>query len=121
MATACLFLGWDRPRAGRDREAYAQLPGVVNQLDKYREQGWFERYHIIGLTPHCGTTNNFILLEGERAKLDELRRSDDFERFSMQLAQLFDGYGVVPGITLEGLQKFMQRAGDLFSPARTVD
>ncbi|HKP59600.1 MAG TPA: hypothetical protein VJV78_22910 [Polyangiales bacterium] len=114
MATACLFLGWDRPRAGREREAFAQITGVVSQLEKFREQGYFERHHMIGLTPHCGTLNSFILLEGDRAKLDELRRGDDFERFSMQLGQLFEGYGVVPGITLEGLQKFVQRAGDLF-------
>jgi hypothetical protein len=113
MATACLFLGWGRPRPGRDREAFGHLPEVVAQLDKFREQGWFERQQLIGLTPHCGTLNSFILLEGQRAKLDELRRSDEFERFSIRLAMLFDGYGVVPGVTLEGLQKALSRTADL--------
>jgi hypothetical protein len=114
MASACLFIGWDRPRAGREREALSQLPEVIAQLDKYRDSGWFERYDVIGLTPHCSALNSFILVQGERTKLDELRRSDGFERFSMQLGQWFDGYGVVPGVTLEGLQKALQRTADLF-------
>lgn len=114
MASACLFIGWDRPRAGRDREAVGQLPEVLAQLEKYREAGWFERCDVIGLTPHCGGLNSFILLQGERAKLDELRRTDGFERFSMQLGQWFEGYGVIPGVTTEGLQKALQRTADLF-------
>ena len=115
MANACLFIGWDRPRAGRDKEAYGRLmQETIKQLDKLRSEGWCESYDVVGLTPHCGTLNAFVLLKGERAKLDELRRSDPFERFSMELAQLFDGYGVVPGVTLEGMQKVAERNPDLF-------
>jgi hypothetical protein len=35
----------------------------------------------------------------------------------MQLARSFTGYGVVPGVTLEGLRKVMQRNPDLFGEA----
>jgi hypothetical protein len=113
MATACLFIGWDRPRTGKDREAMGELPAVLAQLGKFREAGWFERSDLIGLTAHRSTLNAFILLQGDRAKLDELRRTDAFERFSMRLSQLFDGLGVVPGVTVEGLQKALQRNADL--------
>jgi hypothetical protein len=113
MASACLFIGWDQPRAGKEREAFGQLPAVLEQLQMFQKAGWFDRHDVIGLTPHCGALNGFILLSGERAKLDELRRTDEFERFSMQLVQRFDGYGVVPGVTLEGLQKALQRTADL--------
>lgn len=113
MATACLFIGWDRPRPGRDA-AYGQLMSeTLDQLEKFQKEGWFESFDVIGLTPHCANLNAFVLLKGERAKLDELRRTDVFERFSMQLGQLFDGYGVVPGVTLEGFQKVMQRVPDI--------
>ena len=60
------------------------------------------------------TLNAFILLKGERAKLDELRRTDMFERFSMHLSTMFDGYGVIPGVTSEGLLKVAQRNPELF-------
>jgi hypothetical protein len=56
----------------------------------------------------------FVVLRGERAKLDELRRTDGFERLSMRLARVFEGYGVIPGVTLEGMRKVHQRNQDLF-------
>jgi hypothetical protein len=115
MAMACLFVGWNRPFAGREGEAYAMLTGeATEQIEKWKREGWFESYEGVGLTPHGGDLNGFMLLKGERAKLDELRRTDAFERFSMQLGSLLDRYGVVPGVTLEGLKKVRERNPDLF-------
>jgi hypothetical protein len=114
MATAVLFIGWDRPVAGRESEAYKFLMGEGQEaLNKFQKQGFFERTERIMLTPHCGSTNGMILLFGERAKLDELRRTDEFERFSIQLVTMFQGYGVVPGLNGEGLDRAMARNRDL--------
>ena len=114
MATAVLYIGWNRPVAGKENEAwkYFMEEGQAT-LAKFQKQGFFERLERIALTPHSGTVNGFLLLFGERAKLDELRRTDEFERFSMQLMTLFDGYGVVPGVTREGSEKVMARNRDL--------
>jgi hypothetical protein len=114
MATAVLFVGWNRPVAGKESEAYRYLMGEGTEtLGKFQKQGYFERTERVFLTPHCGKTNGMVLLFGERAKLDELRRTDEFERFSMQLMSLFDGYGVVPGLNSEGIEKAMSRNRDL--------
>jgi hypothetical protein len=114
MASAVLFIGWDRPRPGKDGEAYRFVMGEgMESLARLQKQGFFERTERVFLTPHCGTTNGMLLLFGERAKLDELRRTDEFERLSMQLMTLFDGYGVVPGLTSEGVEKAMSRNRDL--------
>jgi hypothetical protein len=114
MATACLFISWNRPMAGRENDAFGFLmrEGLA-QIEKFQKEGWFESHEVIALTPHNGTTNGFILLKGERAKLDELRRTDPFERLSMQLMRAMDGYGVVPGVTLEGMRKVQERNPDL--------
>jgi hypothetical protein len=53
--------------------------------------------------------NGFVLLFGERPKLDELRRTDDFEAFIMKLDELFDGLAVIPGVNWEGIQAAMKR------------
>jgi hypothetical protein len=114
MATAVLFIGWNRPIAGRESEAYKFLTGEsVEILNKFQKQGYFESFDRIALMPHCGTTNGMLLLHGERAKLDELRRTDDFEHFSLKLMTLLEGYGVVPGLTGEGLDKAQARNRDL--------
>ncbi len=115
MATACLFISWNRPVPGKEAEAFGQLMREsVEQIATFQKQGWFESHDVIGLTPHNGQTNGFLLLKGERAKLDELRRTDEFERFSMRLGRVLDGYGVVPGVTFEGMKKVMERNPEIF-------
>ena len=110
MASACLFIGWNRPFPGQHKEAYGFLVGEARPLlDKWLKQGWFEARRLYGLTAHMGDLNGCIILEGDRAKLDELRRTDEFERFSIGMATRFDGYGVVPGVTEEGMAAVQQR------------
>lgn len=115
MATACLFLGFNRPAPGREKEANPfLLKEVTETFQRYQREGWFESFQFVGLTPHGGDLNAFFLLNGERAKLDELRRTDDFERLSMRLSNLFYGYGVTPGVTGEGIPKVVERNPDVF-------
>jgi len=114
MADAVLFLGWNRPVPGREAEAFKFMAGEGQEiLVKFQTQGYFERFERIALTPHCGTTNGMLLLHGSRAKLDELRRTDEFEHFSIKLLSMLEGYGVVPGLGGEGLDKAMNRNKDL--------
>jgi hypothetical protein len=116
MATAVLYIGWNRPVAGKENEAWKYfMEEGQGTLAKFQKQGFFERMERIALTPHSGTVNGFLLLFGERAKLDELRRTDEFERFSVRLMMLFDGYGVVPGLNGEGLDKAMARNKDVMA------
>src|SRR5690349_15188098 len=110
MATAVLFIGWDRPLPGVDaRKAYGQLMTEGIPFLKKLEGKAFERFETIGLTPDGGHVNSFVLLFGERAKLDELRRTDEFEAFAMKLNETFDGVAVVPGVNAEGIKTVMER------------
>ena len=114
MATAVLFIGWNHPHPGHEKDAYGFLMREgAEYLKKLQSQGWFERVDNVGLTPHGGGVHGFILLHGERAKLDELRRTDEFERFSMRLGRWMSGYSVVPGVTGEGLAKVAARNPDI--------
>jgi len=115
MATACLFIGFNRPTPGREGEAFEFLTKEATEtFQRYQNEGWCESYQFVGLTPHGGDLNVFILLNGERARLDELRRTDDFERLSMRLGRQWTGYGVIPGVTGDGVRKVSDRNPDLF-------
>lgn len=110
MATACLFIGWNRPFPGQHKEAYRYLmTEAAPLLDQWQQEKWYEARRIYGLTAHMGDLNGCIILEGSRAKLDELRRTDAFEKFSMAMGTLFDRYGVVPGVTEEGMSAVRER------------
>jgi len=113
MATACLFVGWNRPHVGHEKEAYQFLMGQGREmLDKWQKEGWFESDRPYGLTAHGGDLNGFIVIEGSRDKLDELRRTDEFEHFSMKMGMLFSGHGVVPGVTKQGIEAVLKRNPD---------
>ncbi len=109
MATAVLFIGFDRPHLGKEEQAWSYLmTEAMAYLNKVEGQ-YFERKEIIGLTAHGGDMNGCIILFGERAKLDELRRTDEFEGFVMKLGSVLGRLGVVPGVNWDGMQAVMKR------------
>jgi hypothetical protein len=79
------------------------------QYLKKLEGNYFERLEMFGLTAHGGDLNFGVILHGTRAKLDELRRTDEFEAFSFKLSSFFEKLRVVPGLSWEGIQKVMAR------------
>lgn len=109
MANAVLFIGWNRPHVGMDDKAYGFVTTEGADYLKKCQGKYFENFEMIGLTAHGGDLNGAIILSGERAKLDELRRTDEFEAFSMRMSTLFDRYGVIPGVNWEGIQAVMSR------------
>jgi hypothetical protein len=109
MSMSILFIGWNRPMAGMEEKAYGFLTSEGMAYLKSGQGTYFDKLDMFGLTAHGGDLNGMIVLTGERAKLDELRRTDGFEAFSMKMSSLFDRYGVVPGLNWEGIQLAMQR------------
>lgn len=109
MATAVLFIGWNRPHVGQEERAFNWLMTDGMPWLRAQEGKAFERLEILGLTAHGGDLNGCIILFGERARLDELRRTDEFEAFVMKMGGLFDRLGVVPGVNWEGIQAVMKR------------
>ena len=109
MATAILFIGWNRPHLGMEEKAYRWLTAEGMSFLRSFEGKQFERLEVLGLTAHGGDLNGAIVLFGERAKLDELRRRDDFEAFAMTMGGMFDRLGVIPGVNWDGIQAVMKR------------
>ena len=109
MATAVLFIGWNRPHVGMEEKAFGWLTSEGVPALRKHEGKSFERMEPIALTAHGGDLNGAIILFGERVKLDELRRSDEFEAFVMKLGGLFDRVGVIPGVNWDGIQAVMKR------------
>ena|SRR5438552_11832702 len=109
MATAVLFIGWNHPHVGMADKAFGWLTTEGMAYLKKVEGKAFERMETIALTAHGGDMNGAIILFGERAKLDELRRTDEFEAFVMKMSGMFDRLGVVPGLNWDGLQAVMKR------------
>ncbi len=70
--------------------------------------GWaFESFDASFLAPHGGDLAGFVLLHGERERLDEIQRSPEFERLQTRASMIVDRTGVVNAYTGEALGRLM--------------
>ena len=106
---AVLFIGANRPIPGREAEAMQLWSEAGAWFDAQQKLGYFARWDSFWLTPHGGDLNNAFVVYGERAKLDEWRRTDEFEAFVFKLSACLMNPGVIPGVNYAAAKETMDR------------
>ena len=110
MATAVLFITWHQLVSPAEPEkAYGWLATEGHAFIHKNEGTYFERVEHIGLAPHGEGIHGCMILFGERAKLDEFRRLDEFEAFVGNMTKRFTHVAVLPGLNWDGIQLSMKR------------
>ena len=106
---AVLFIGANRPVVGREKEATSLWMETSAWLDSQQKLGWFARWDGMWLTAHGGNLNTAFVCYGDRAKLDEWRRTDGFETWVFRAMNCFEGLGVIPGVNFAASRETMER------------
>ena len=106
---AVLFIGANRPVRGKEKEAMSLWMEIGGWLDSQQAAGHFSRWDGFWLTPHGGDMNSAFVCYGERAKLDEWRRTDGFESFIFRAGMVMEGLGVIPGVNYAAAKETMAR------------
>lgn len=106
---AVLFIGANRPIIGRENEAKSLWLETPGWLESQCKLGYFTRWDGFWLTAHGGDMNSAYICYGERAKLDEWRRTDTFEAWVFRASNCLDGFGIVPGVNAAVARETMQR------------
>jgi hypothetical protein len=106
---AVLFIGSNRPIPGKENEAMKLWMETAAWLDQQQKQGWFMRWDGAWLTPHGGDLNSLFVCWGERAKLDEWRRTDAFEAWVFRAMSCMENLGVIPGVSFAAAKETMDR------------
>ncbi len=96
MATAVVFIGWNQPRPGQERESRAYLEGPGLASLRALQGRAFERLERLSGAV-IGALEGGALLYGEREQLDALRRSPVFTSFERAMARRFEGFAVLTG------------------------
>ena len=107
MAGEALFIGWGQVVRGREQKSLDVFNESVQYWGSLKENGTIEDLEIAIIAPHGGDLFGFALLKGDAAKLDEVRRSDDFNRHLARASMIVDGVGVVNAATGEALGQQM--------------
>ncbi len=117
MADDGLFIGWGEVVRGREAKAVEVFNESVDYYAQLQQDGQIESFEPWFLANHGGDLGGFILVRGEREKLDEVVRSEKFERLQTRVAMIVDRSGVIQAATGEslarGMGQFQEAIGDL--------
>jgi hypothetical protein len=116
MANVAIFVGWGSAVRGRERQALQVFNEVMPYDAQLQQRGEIESFEPVALEPHGGDFLGFCLVRGEREKLQRLRGSEDFLRFTNRGSAVVENFGIVTAFIGEELQH-------LFTdfPAQTPD
>ena len=117
MAGEALFIGWGTVVRGREAKSLQVFQEAVEYWGGQLQAGNVDSFEPVFLVPHGGDLNGFFLIKGDAAKLDELKRSDEFRRVNTRAAQIVEGFGMVDALTgeslAEGMQMFQEASAEL--------
>jgi hypothetical protein len=109
MAGEELFIGWGPVVRGREQKALQVFQETIEFHGKLQQDGRIDSFDAHLIAPHGGDLAGFIMLHGERAKLDDVRNSEDFERLITRAASVVDQVGVLNAFSGEALGQAMGR------------
>jgi hypothetical protein len=107
VAGEAIFIGWGQVVRGREQKAFEVFNDSVAYWGSLQQDGRIESVDVYILGPHGGDLAGFALLKGDPAKLDELRRDDEFLRVNARANQVIDNLGLVDAVSGERLGQQM--------------
>lgn len=113
MSYNTLFVGWDRPIPGREKNAIESFQSFIAYLTKQQAAGLIENFEPIMLSVHGGDLNGFVIIRGEAEKLDQMRRDEQFGEELTRANFNVSRVGAVAGYRGQALQTFLMQFGKL--------
>jgi hypothetical protein len=109
MANGVIFIGWNRPVVGREKQAMQLFQKSMEYYSKLQTDGKIESFEAVILAAHGGDLNGFVMLKGEAKKLAEIREEDTFVERSIEAGYCLDGFGIASGYIGEGVTNVLSR------------
>jgi hypothetical protein len=109
MAGEALFVGWGPVVRGREQKALQVFQETLEYYGKLQQEGKIDSFEPVLIAPHGGDLAGFILLRGPRAKMAEVRFSEEFERVLARAGAVVDNVGALPAYSGEALGEAMAR------------
>ena len=80
---------------------------LVQYLTGQAQQGGVENFEPVFLQPHGGDLGGFVLVRGDRGRLDQMLASTEFQRLITRAQTIVENFGVVPCMLGQELQRQM--------------
>lgn len=113
MANSGLIVGWSRARSGHEGHTVAKFSEYIGFLTVQVMEKKIESFEPVLSRPHGGDLNGFILIRGERDKLDALKGTDQWKDWEVWGAYHLESFGIVECFLGAEVAATMQRFGKL--------
>ncbi len=104
MAKGMLFIGWGEVIPGREQKALQVFGEAMQYYTSLQQQGLIDSFEPVILEPHGGDLSGFVLLRGDREKLEELRATPEYLRMTNRTQLVVQNLGLVSAVSGEELQ-----------------
>ena len=108
MAGEALFVGWGNAVRGREAASLKVFQEAAEYYGRQQQEGNIDSFEPVFLLPHGGDLAGFFLIKGDPAKMDAMRRTDEWMRLNARAGQIVEGLGIVDALTGEALANGMQ-------------
>jgi hypothetical protein len=94
-ANAAIFIGFGPPVRGRERQAVQVFNEALQYYTQAQQQGEIDSFEPVLIEPHGGDLGGFILIRGDREKLNRFRSRPEFMRLTTRASTVVENTGVV--------------------------
>ena len=117
MADFGVFIGFGFPARGREQGAAGVFQELLQFLAGQAQKGNLESFEPAFMQPHGGDLGGFVLVRGERSKLDAVVASDEFVGITTRAQLTVENMGVINVFLGGEIEKqmgiFLKSAADL--------
>ncbi|HEU5441640.1 MAG TPA: hypothetical protein VFU88_20315 [Ktedonobacterales bacterium] len=117
MANAAIFIGYGPTVSGHAKQALQVFGEAIQYYGRLQQQGQIESFEPVFLEPHGGDLAGFILLRGERDKLNSVRFSEEFLHLTSRATVVVENLGIVSAFLGEEQNRlfadFLRQASEL--------
>jgi len=105
MAKGAIFIGWGENPAGYRQKALKVFDESMQYWKRLQQKGEIESFEPVFLEAHGGDLSGFVLIKGDREKLNRLRMSPEYESMLARASVIVRNLGVVDAFVGEELQR----------------
>jgi hypothetical protein len=112
MADSGIFMGWTRPATGASNKAMGLYKHIDGYFTRLHAEGRIANFDTVLLGAHGGDLGGFVLIRGDREKLDAIRSSAEFREVTVRGSMFLVGFRVLRahmGSEATGLLQAYQR------------
>jgi len=107
MADRVLFIGWNRPIPGREKQGLENHGKAQQYYAKLVADKRIESFDIVLLGAHGGDLNGFVLLKGNASQIADIRADSTFLELMIVAGYTTEGVGEIAGVINEGVADWM--------------